>query len=488
MASARDEAQFEANARAVAAFRESTGRLPDEQAQDREEARLGRFLYRCRTGAFRGGNVGTFVFNDTRKALLDGLVPGWRTTEPRKRNNPAPGVMSQLLRDDRKFEHNARRYAQFLATHGRHPQHASSDEFERRLARWLARCRVAAQGKAVTPLFPERAELLDRLLPGWRKPRQDSTFRQRLDQLVAWLDSNQRWPQERCPDPAEAALGSWLRHVRHADTSGALSDERVQLMDERAPGWRLNTAEARAERFAQRLNDYAQFRQQHGREPDSNSPEMAERSLYQWMARLRRQAWGIGGHLEPERRQQLDFLVPGWLPSKRPTSPPTPPPAARTPASLDRPRLHNDWVSPRQIAQLVKGAERYRRVATEARRYPVAPCPPGEERVAASWLAHLRARLRRGELSEQEVKLLDEQAPGWDCTDVAFRHRVANLAEFVHSYGRLPDAHRAGESDLAAFLHGCRLSDAGRSAAAWSVSRAGLLDLLVPAWRDDKRG
>ncbi|AUG29472.1 MULTISPECIES: helicase associated domain-containing protein [Microbacterium] len=88
-----------------------------------------------------------------------------------------------------------------------------------------------------------RVEILDKLIPGWNDvaPGQvadDATFRDHLDQVVAYLAEHGHMPTFSSVDGS--ALARWLSRVKGASRGRgnmAWSPEREVLIREKLPGW-----------------------------------------------------------------------------------------------------------------------------------------------------------------------------------------------------------------------------------------------------------
>jgi hypothetical protein len=134
---------------------------------------------------------------------------------------------------------------------------------------------------------------------------------QRMNDLIAMVRTEGRYPSSKAGGAAERSLAAWLQRRRHDAAEGRLAPE---VRDGLAclPGW-LGTPRATAdqERWQQRLAELAASRASGQDWPRHKSSDTdTEHELGVWLHtqryKLRR------GELDPAKKKALDAAVPGW--------------------------------------------------------------------------------------------------------------------------------------------------------------------------------
>ena len=134
---------------------------------------------------------------------------------------------------------------------------------------------------------------------------------QRMNDLIAMVRTEGRYPSSKAGVAAERSLAAWLQRRRRDAAEGRLAPE---VRDGLAclPGWQgTPRAAADIERWQQRLADLAAYRAAGQDWPRHKSPDTdTEHDLGVWLHtqryKLRR------GELDPARKKALDAAVPGW--------------------------------------------------------------------------------------------------------------------------------------------------------------------------------
>ena len=165
-----------------------------------------------------------------------------------------------------------------------------------RLRQWLGRQRAK---EAAGGLSPVQVQALDAMDGDWRLDRKNLSWEGRL--LGAVLEHRATGAV-----PRESEAGRWLTRQRSRMSAGKLSGEQLEALDEMVPGWR-NLDRIRWTEQAQSLARHAAAA---GRLPSSRTDDPEARRLYVWLARQRRRL--REGTLAPDRRDELDALLPGW--------------------------------------------------------------------------------------------------------------------------------------------------------------------------------
>ncbi|WP_251153807.1 DEAD/DEAH box helicase [Cellulosimicrobium sp. Marseille-Q4280] len=272
----------------------------------------------------------------------------------------------------------ADRAAAFRAAHGRHPNRASADEQERRLAAWLNDQRQAERARR---LSASRRAHLDRTYPDWSESR-EAGWLDAADRLAAFMRAHDRTPSSHSSNPEERALGQWLNVQRGAirGTRGRapMPAERQRYLNENCPGWSSGRPS-----WDDRLAELANFRASSGRLPSISSPSEIERSVAEW---LRKQvASARKRNLSAERRERLDAAFPGWN------------------AAIKR------------IGAWGERVEELRQFRAATGKYPSTASSSPAERSLGFWLTTQRSRARSGDprLTADQRALLDASFPDW---------------------------------------------------------------------------
>lgn len=281
------------------------------------------------------------------------------------------------------------RLTTFISTHRRWPSPNSSEGSERALYSWLDRARKSYRTALIDPAI---SELLDTSCPGWQSTRV-KPWTARFTQLVDFVSSSQRFPSQ-LGDPDEGTLYRWLYAQRTAADAGALTPEKMSLLDANTPGWRsayeMDRAAAPAVRviptWEETLDQAEELYKRDSELPRTTSADLDEQRIARWLMRQRQSF--TRGSLTAARRERLDKALPGWKDSPR----------------NDEGKLHRA----RQLG------EYYRKVG----RWPYRHDRDPASRTLERWLRTQRS-LGRDNLSPEFTAQLDEHAPGWDSP---FRH------------------------------------------------------------------
>ena len=142
------------------------------------------------------------------------------------------------------------------------------------------------------------------------EPQQDGSERE------AQPANQGRWPNSRSQDATEARLGHWFRAQRMRMRRGALTQERIAILDGQLPGWNHDS-------WIDMLETLVQWRAQPGHQetwPAQQATDDLERRIGRWLANQRMQfrRHQEGGHsnLTQERIDILDGQLPGWRPEQ----------------------------------------------------------------------------------------------------------------------------------------------------------------------------
>jgi hypothetical protein len=134
---------------------------------------------------------------------------------------------------------------------------------------------------------------------------------ERMNDFIAMVRTEGRYPSSKAGGAAERSLAVWLQRRRRDAAEGRLAPE---VRDGLAclPGWQgTPRAAADEERWHQRLSDLTEYRAAGQDWPRHKSTDTdTEHDLGVWLHtqryKLRR------GELDPDKRNALDAAVPGW--------------------------------------------------------------------------------------------------------------------------------------------------------------------------------
>jgi hypothetical protein len=180
----------------------------------------------------------------------------------------------------------------------------------------------------------------------------------------------------------DKAFGGWVHNQRAFKKKGTLSEERAARLEGVGFAWQQRFgAPSREAHWDQMLARLDQFQQQHGHtEIPPGDPDTAD--LRRWM--LNQREAGNSGTLRPDRRARLEAIRFVWKDSRR----------------EDRAR----WE--RRFAQLLEFRARFghTRVAAKWR----------EDIPFGTWVHNQRAFKRKGILSAERIRRLDEIGFTWE--------------------------------------------------------------------------
>lgn len=251
------------------------------------------------------------------------------------------------------WSENARQVRAHLQKHGSLPE-SGGDLLEKHLAEWLDSQRRAMQQNR---LKPERASILDRAVPGWRRSRDE-----RWTESLTLAAAGRR----------DEVSAEWLRRQKRSYRAGTLRADRIEALNAAIPGWQF-TAGSSWDAELERLRSWMAG---NGALP-SYGAEGLEGELYAWLAKQRQAA--SSGRLSAQRASRLHEAAPEWQND-----------------------LETKWqATARAVAAHVEEAGRLPMVRNIA------------ENKLARWVGTQRAALRAGTLEHERRVWLDSNVPGW---------------------------------------------------------------------------
>ncbi|MBT2515523.1 helicase associated domain-containing protein [Arthrobacter sp. ISL-30] len=146
----------------------------------------------------------------------------------------------------RQWDEQLEEYVRFIREWKRIPSQRAEDPRERALHHWLQHQRASLRSGL---LLADRAQKLDRNLPGWNgrflsgghEPSSSDHERwsNRLGQVLEHLETYGKLPvMGVSSSPEEYFLGRWISRQRYALKTGSLHPNRVTRLDKLVPGWR----------------------------------------------------------------------------------------------------------------------------------------------------------------------------------------------------------------------------------------------------------
>ena len=259
----------------VVAFYNKNNRAPRKSRGDKEEKRLGDWVFRARK------NYREQSLESEQIAALNAQVPGW-----------SEGFGDQ-------WESMLQETISFYLANKRLPK--AEDPGAKRLNTWIKTQRESFGSN----LSPERIALLDANLPDWNESL-DDRWNSKLSQLVAYVAQHHDFPSDSkkaAPSLEIADLGSWFqvqkRDLKNSKIRADLKDELDSAIPNCNDSWKF------------KLYKTQEHTKLMGRIPPtkSNPYEASGR----WVARQRRDF--KAGKLTADKVSALNAVIPDWNPT-----------------------------------------------------------------------------------------------------------------------------------------------------------------------------
>lgn len=271
----------------VVGYLKKHGTLPSVDSPDPGDAGMARWIRRQRDRHMAG------LLEEQRRSLLDTALPNW------------------LSSVEASWQKSFSKVLRFNEQHGGLPPNSRRSNAETlSLAVWVQRQRALLRdGK----LRPERREMLDTALPGWDSTgRADKEWQTMFSRVLDYRDCYGCLPTVAAGiDPERRTLAGWVSGQRHRARNGRLEPHRLALLNKAFPGWNEDIAS----RFDQKWNDQlaavADFKDRHGVIPRDDKLEANEHALRVWLSRQRRRH--TDGTLTTEQLAALNGIDPDWL-------------------------------------------------------------------------------------------------------------------------------------------------------------------------------
>jgi hypothetical protein len=133
----------------------------------------------------------------------------------------------------------------------------------------------------------------------------------RMDQIIAWVTAEHRFPRDRSENKEERSMPRWLFDRRREAAKGTLHPAYSEGLSG-VPGWNWNPRTAAEEaRWHRRLAQLVDFREEGKNWPRHKKCDSErEHTLGLWVHAQRQKH--RRGELEAEKIRLLDAAVPGW--------------------------------------------------------------------------------------------------------------------------------------------------------------------------------
>ena len=328
-------------------------RTPSITSKETEEKRAGIWQNRQRTSKKKG------TLSTERSAELE-AIPGWEWEAD-----------AYTLWEEQRH-HWIIQYEKLQKT----PSNSSKDPEEKRAACWQHNQRTA---KKMGALSTERIAGLE-AISGWEwgtEREETYTWEEQKQNWITQYEKLQRTPSQTSKETEEKRAGTWQSKQRTSKRRGALSTERSAEL-EAIPGWKWGKW-GRDETYTlweeQKQNWITQYKKLH-RTPSITSKETDEKRAGIWQSHQR--ASKRRGTLSTECSVELE-AIPGW-----------------------------EWESAIWEEQLQHWITQYEKL----QRAPSTTSKETDEKRAGIWQSNQRHRYKKGLLSQEHIKELEE-IPSW---------------------------------------------------------------------------
>ena len=278
---------------------------------------------------------------------------------------------------DEKWEKNYEKLKKFYEENGRFPKR------DEECGNWLDTQRQSVrEGK----LSEERIKKLEEIDKDWNKSLEERC-EENYEKLKKFYEENGRFPTQ-----AEEC-GTWLNNQRQSAKKGKLSEERIKKLEEIDKDWN-KSLEERCEENYEKLK---KFYEENGR-----FPTQAE-ECGTWLNNQRQSA--KKGKLSEERIKKLE-------------------------------EIDKDWNKSKEEINSEKWEENYEKVK---KFYEENGKLPTRDEECGNWLDTQRQSVRKGKLSEERIKKLEEMDKDWNKSlEKRWEENYEKLKKFYEENGRFP--------------------------------------------------
>jgi effector-binding domain-containing protein len=322
------------------------GRLPSSSAKDPKEKQLGNWATHRRKDKRQGRLA------DDRINKLE-QIDGWHWHKDE-------------LQDEIYDE-----FADWVNKNKKMPSVLSKDKTERKLGTWACNRRVYQK---IGKLPEEDAKKLEKL-NGWywsTETHEIKSFDEIYDELVIWVNKNDKLPTVAADDKREKKLAIWVGNRRADNKEGKLPEDKIKKL-EKINGWFWTIEGHEIKSFDEMYNELVEWTKKNGKLPTSMSKDAMERKIGEW-ANTKRQC-KKEGKLSEDIIKKLE-QVNGWFWN------------ANDLFNIACSEL-NDWINKNDRLPLNKSENEM-------------------EKKLANWINYRRIEKKKGKLSDERIKKLEE--------------------------------------------------------------------------------
>jgi len=160
---------------------------------------------------------------------------------------------------------------------GKYPLISNKNQIEKTLGLW---CNEKRQNYKKGMLSEEKIKKIEQL-PGWFWIRED-IFNEKIDDLLKWVNDNNKIPSMMSKNRVERTLGSWCTSRRMDYKNNVLSEEKIKKL-EQIPGWYWK----RGDNFNKRCKDLQKWTNNNEKLPSNRSQNPTEKQLGIWCSHMR---------------------------------------------------------------------------------------------------------------------------------------------------------------------------------------------------------
>ncbi|RAN79343.1 hypothetical protein B5P43_15660 [Bacillus sp. SRB_336] len=137
-------------------------------------------------------------------------------------------------------------------------------------------------------------------------------WRERLQELRAFVAKEGRWPVRKAEDPVESRACEWLSRMRHEFLAQRLTWAQAKELGEALGDWVTTDRDrAQVEHWRERLAEVAAFVEEHGRLPRHRPAKLpGEHTLSLWLQQQNQDV--LHGRMGEWRLEQINPGLPGW--------------------------------------------------------------------------------------------------------------------------------------------------------------------------------
>jgi superfamily II DNA or RNA helicase len=280
------------------------------------------------------------------------------------------------------FESMYLKVKEWVEKNSKLPSIGSKDIIEKKLGRWCAHKR---EDKKKRKLYDDKIKKLEEI-EGWYWGDDNikiiKPFDESYNELVLWINKNNKLPSTTSKDFIEKQLGSWSANMRQKKKDGKLDETKINKL-ETLVHWYWRTEFTKTSKtFTESYNELEKWIKTNSKLPSKNGNTKTEKYLGSWCSRMRRQK--KYGKLISKQIIMLEKL--------------------------------NNWYWGTNIINTMKSFEvMYNEVLTWIKTNNKIPTDKSKnlvEKKLGSWCSQRRKNKRHNKLDDDKIKKL-EQIEGW---------------------------------------------------------------------------